>query len=270
MRKPEPIEEDERHHDRHRSHEAHLGADGGEDHVGGEVRDVARLEVEPEPGAPDTAAAEPELAQPELGTSLVDVRRRRPRVQPLGDPGVHLAEVARRDVRPDGEEHRAEEQVAEAAGRDPQHGDEEGEQEGCEADVTLEADHRHGGAPGHEEGDQRARVEDEPVAQTGRRYGQHLLVLREVRGEEDAQQELRELDRLELQAAEVDPEPGAVDGAEEQRCHQEDARQQEQQVAVALEVPRVLDHEERHDVEHDAECGPGGLLAARASGSSAR
>ena len=58
-------------------------------------------------------------------------------------------------------------------------------------------------------GMQRAGVEDEAVAQPGGRDGEQLLVGREVRGEEDAQQELGELDRLEAQAAEVHPQPGA-------------------------------------------------------------
>ncbi len=118
---------------------------------------------------------------------------------------MDLPEVARRDVGAGGEENHAEDQVAEAAGRQPQHGDEDGEEERGEADVALEADDRHGGAPGDQERDERSRVEHQPVAEPRRRNGQHLLVGGEVRGEVDHEEDLGELNRLEGQTAGVHP-----------------------------------------------------------------
>ena len=83
------------------------------------------------------------------------------------------------------------------------------EEQRGEPDVVLEPDDGHGGAPGHQDGQQRPGVEDQPVADLGGGDGEHLLVLREVRGEVDAQQDLGELDGLERDAARVDPQAGA-------------------------------------------------------------
>ena len=85
-------------------------------------------------------------------------------------------------------------------------------------------------------GSKRPRVEEEPVADLRRRDRQQLLVLGEVRREEDAEQDLGELDGLEREPAEVDPQACAVDGGEEQGQHEQDAGQQQQQIPVALEV----------------------------------
>ena len=138
--------------------------------------------VPPTPPVPKPYQPRRNWAPPEL--TLVVVSHG---FEPLVDPGVHLAEVAGRDVGAHAEEHQAEHEIAQAPGRDPEQADEEDEEERGEADVPLQPDHGHRGAPGHEQGDQRARVEDEPVTEPGRRDGEHLLVLGEVRGEEDAQ-----------------------------------------------------------------------------------
>ena len=125
------------------------------------------------------------------------------------DPQVHLAEVVRGEDGPDDEQHEAEHQVADAAGRDPQQADEEREEQRGEADVVLEPDDRHGDAPGHEDGDERPGVEHEPVADPRGRDGEQLLVGGEVRGEEDAEEDLGELDRLELEARRSGPTTAA-------------------------------------------------------------
>ena len=46
-------------------------------------------------------------------------------------------------------------------------------------------------------------------------------------------------------------------GREEQGGHQQDAGQEQQQVAVALQVAGVADHQQREHVEGHAEGGPG-------------
>ena len=56
------------------------------------------------------------------------------------------------EVGPGGEEDDAEQQVAGAPGGHPQHGDEQGEQQGREADVVLEAHHADGEQPGQDDG----------------------------------------------------------------------------------------------------------------------
>ena len=55
----------------------------------------------------------------------------------------------------------------------------------------------------------------------------------------------------------MDPEASAaLMGREEQGRHQECTRQQEQQVAVALEVPGVAHDQQRQNVEPDADARP--------------
>ena len=70
------------------------------------------------------------------------------------------------------------------------------------------ADDHHGEAPGHQDRDEGPGVEDQAVAHPGGRDRQQLLLLGEVGGEEDAQQDLGHLDRLELDRPDVDEEPG--------------------------------------------------------------
>ncbi len=149
---------------------------------------------------------------------------------------MHLPEVTRRHVGADTEEHQAEDQIAHTSGGHPQQPDEEHEEERGKPDVVLETDDGHGGAPGDQDRKQWPGIEDQPVADLGRRDGEQLLVLREVGREEDAQQDLGELDGLEGQAAVVHPETGAADGGEEERSDEEDAGQEQQQIAIALQI----------------------------------
>ena len=53
--------------------------------------------------------------------------------------------------------------------------------------------------------------------------------------------------------------PGAVDTAEAERGDEKEAGQQQQQVAVALQVTRVPHDDQGHDVGADADGGPGRL-----------
>ncbi len=103
-------------------------------------------------------------------------------------------------------------------------------------------------------------VEVEPVADLGRRDGQELLVLGEVGREEDAQEDLGEFDRLELEGSHVHPEVRAADGREEQRRDEKDACDEQQEVAVALQVAREAHRQQGHDVQQHSGGGPEGLV----------
>ena len=186
----------------------------------------------------------------------------RPRVEPVLDPDVGLAEVLARHVGPGGEEDEAEHQVAGPARGDPQQADEQGEQQGREPDVVLEAHHQDGEAPGQDDRDQRPGVEDQAVAEPGRRDRQQLALVGEVGGEEDAEHDLADLDRLELERPDLDPQPGALDVAadagDEGQQQQEDPDGQ-QQVAVAVEVAGPADHGQGDHVGGHAAGRPGRL-----------
>ena len=57
----------------------------------------------------------------------------------------------------------------------------------------------------------------------------------------------------------MDPEAGPLLGGEEERRHEEDSTEQEQQIAVALQVTGVADHQQGDDVEADADGHPARL-----------
>ena len=88
-------------------------------------------------------------------------------------------------------------------GRDVEHREEDPEVEERAAEVVGLDDDEHRGAPDRE---QRPEVLEPPL-------GDHLAFLAEVPGEEEDEADLRELARLELERADVDPEPDAVDRA---------------------------------------------------------
>ena len=181
--------------DRGRADHAHFDGDGREDHVTGDLGDdLGRLE-ESQPRASEATRSHVEPTVAEL-LAVVGVVVRRPRIEPFVHPEMDLAEEVGGKDGADGKEHEPEDQVADPAGGDPEQADEEGEEQGGEADVVLHADDHHGDAPGHQNGDERSRVEHEPVAQAGRGDRQQLLVGREVGGEEDAEEELGEFDRV--------------------------------------------------------------------------
>jgi len=108
-------------------------------------------------------------------------------------------------IRRHGEADQAHEEVHRPPGRHPEHDDEHGEQQGREPDVVLQADHADGEHPGHGDGNEGPGVDDQAVTDPGGRDREELLSLDEVGGEEQAQQHLAQLHRLELEPADVYP-----------------------------------------------------------------
>ena len=96
------------------------------------------------------------------------------------------------------------------------------------------------------------RVEHQTVSQPCRRDGEQLPLVGEVGGEEDAEDDLADLDRLELERANLDPQAGTLDVAPEpghEGQEQQHDTTGQQQVAVAVEVPGPADHGQGDDVE---------------------
>ncbi len=167
---------------------------------------------------------------------------------------------------PGAEEDHPEEQVAGPAGGRPEHGDEEHEDQHCEADVLLHCQDQHAEAPDQHDGAEGTGVGDEAPAQPGRRDGEQLLLLGEVGGEEDDEEDLGELHRLARDRADVDPQAhvlvvgahGVAEVGDEGGEHEEH-RHQDQQVAVAVQVPGPPHQEQGHDVAGHPDRGPHGL-----------
>ena len=81
---------------------------------------------------------------------------------------------------------------------------------------------------------------------------EHLTLLAQVGGEEDDQEDLRELARLELDRADVHPQPRAVDRRAEPghaRQEQERDRRDPEQVLVVLEHAVVAAQAEQRERE---------------------
>src|SRR5205823_5488965 len=109
-------------------------------------------------------------------------------------------------------------------GGDIEHCEENPEVEKPAAEVARLDQDEHGQSPDHE---QRPEVLQASLCE-------HLTLLPQVPREEENQEDLRELARLELQRADSDPEPRAVDNAADPRSERQ---QQEHDRAEPEEVP---------------------------------
>src|SRR5271155_3059290 len=114
------------------------------------------------------------------------------------------------NVNTQGEYEYSEHEVRVTARRYPEQADEQHEDQPGEPDVVLLGDHHHGETPSDQDRNQVSGVEYEPVADAHGWDGKQLLSFSKVRGKEDAQQDLGDLDRLELVVPEVDPQSRAV------------------------------------------------------------
>ena len=178
----------------------------------------------------------------------------RPRMQPDHDALVDVADLLVGDVAAGDEEPEPDEHERQARRRDVEHREEDPEVEEARAEVVRHDEHEHARAPDHE---QRADVLQPSLRE-------HLALLAQVRGEEDDQEDLRELAGLELERADAHPEPRAVDGRPEPgqpRQEEQHDRADPEEVLVRLEHAVVAAQaEERQREERDADHDPEALL----------
>ena len=154
-----------------------------------------------------------------------------------------------------GEQHETGDDERDARGRGVEHREEDPEVEERRAEVARLDEHEHRGAPDREE---RAEVLEAPPCE-------RLPLVPQVPGEEDDEEDLRELARLEPQRADVDPELDAVDPLPQPRDgreHQEHDRRDPEDVLVPLEDPVVVAQPDEHEGEdRDADGDPDELAA---------
>ena len=169
----------------------------------------------------------------------------------VGRPGREPVRHAVSHVgRPLRDRERADEEETERAGdereprrRDVEHRDEDPVVEERAAEIVGREEDEHRAAPDHE---QRPPVLQPPLRE-------HLALLAEVGREEDDERDLPELARLELEPAEVDPEPRAVDRLADpgrQRQEEQEDRRDSEDVLVALEHAIVVAQPEERRGEH--------------------
>lgn len=111
---------------------------------------------------------------------------------------------------------------------------------------------------------ERAEIRDQPVTDPTRRDGEELALVDEIGREEDDQQQLRDLDRLELERGEVDPQPRPVDvltDARKKRRDQQEERHAEGDVAVPLEISAVVERRQHRRVDAESNHRPSQLQA---------
>ncbi len=170
-------DQDERHQHGGRADEAPLLADGGEDEVVLRLGDLTGV-----------AASEAGAGQPAVGETVerLDdlvalVERVGPRVEPDVDPGLDVAELRPGEVGGDREQHRADQQVAEAFGGHPHHHDEQREEQQRRAEVALEHHDDHGEAPCQDDRGDVARFGQVQRPDLPRRCRDQLAPVGEVR-----------------------------------------------------------------------------------------
>ena len=149
-------------------------------------------------------------------------------------------------------------------GGDVEQGDEHPEEQQGGAQVALEDQHGERDEPRDEQWTEIASPRELEAHELGAHEGQRVTRYGEVAGEEDRQQDLGDLTRLEGQACESHPQPRAVDRRADAGCEwqqQERETHEHRGVGVALQHPVVAhDHEHRDEQQHP-EHGPGELGA---------
>ena len=163
------------------------------------------------------------------------------------------------------EQGRSDEQPGGTVGGHVQDDDEQAEQQDRGAQVLLKDQDADARAP-HDE--QRAQVSGARQAHPqdlAARQGQVVPVGHEVGGEEDRQQHLGQLGRLEAHRADPDPDAGAVDALADPRDEGQDEEDQagpHGPTVPAPQAPVVAQQEEHGAEEDDAQQRPDQLLGA--------
>ena len=143
--------------------------------------------------------------------------------------------------------------------------DEQAEQQHRGTQVLLEDQDADAHAPHDEQGAQVAGARQAHPQHLAARQGQVVPVGHQVGGEEDRQQHLGQLGRLEAHRADPDPDAGAVDALADPR---DEGKDEEDQAGPhgppvpASQAPVVAQQEERDGEEDDAQQRPDQLLGA--------
>ena len=160
----------------------------------------------------------------------------------------------------DDEQRHAHQQEQRPSARDPEHHDEHREvQERC-AQILLQEQDGQGRRPRDR---QRSKVLPSREREPSGAGSEHLALVRQVRGQEDDDQDLPELRRLERQRTDRDPQSSAVDlapQARDDRQQQHHEPRQPDRVRVRVEHPVVTHQHERQHERDEAHCQPGDLL----------
>lgn len=213
-----------------------------------------------EPGAEQAAGAEGEEGLGELAGALAALDGGE-RIHPVVHAAVHVRFEGPDGVGTDSREQQADRDPADPSGGREQHDHEQSEEQQRGPEVPLQDQHADAQQPDREDraedpAGQEAQLPEEPAAGEG----QGGAVRGEVGGEEDGEQDLGELPRLEGESGEPDPDVGAVDRREEHGDEHQHEGDGDGEVGVALEHPVVAQDQDDEDEERHTEGGPQELV----------
>lgn len=214
-----------------------------------------------EPGAEQSTGSEGEKRLGELAGAFAALDGGE-RIQPVVHAAVHVRFERPDGVRAHGREQQPDGDPADPAGGREQHDHEEAEEEQRGSQVPLQDEHADGEQPDGEDRAEHPAGQQPQLPEEGAAgEGQGGAVRREVGGEEDGEQDLGELPRLEGEPGEPDPDVRAVDGREEDGHQHQRERHGDGEVRVLLQHPVVAQQRHHEHEEHHPERGPAQLLA---------
>ena len=258
------LNEDEvEHEQRQHPHQPQLLAEGGDDEVGVREGHEVGVPLAP-PGSQQPARGHAEQPRHQLlGTAVLGaVDGGVHGVQPAADALLHVAEVGGREPGRRNEQGRADEQPAGPVGGHVQGDDEQSEQEQRAAQVALEDQDDDAHAPHDQQGAQVPGPGQVDAHDPAARQREVIAVGHEEGGEEDRQEHLGHLRRLEGHGAQADPDPGAVD-ALAQAGHEgqdEEGQAAPHGPAVPSAQQAVVAHQQHRAEQDDAHARPHRLL----------
>ena len=246
------------------SYQPQLLPDGGEDEVGLQSRDdrVARLQDQVPLAQTAPQDAPGGQCKERLHDLIAAAGRVLPGIEPDVHPGLHVGEDVVKQRRSGKEEGQAHQNVEGAPRGHVQDRQERPEEQQAGAQVLHEDHQDHGQAPDGEQGGQIAEGRQGDAQHPPRAHREHLPDVDQIGGEEDHQEDLAELGRLEAYRPQDDPQTGAVDlppqaGGQQE---QEDTGDADQVAVLAQPLQPAHEHqgEEERRQTHDQ---PDGLLA---------
>ena len=242
-----------------RAQKARLFGDGAEDEVGFDDRDLVGHTVA-DAHAEQAAVGDAEDRLHQLVARVSGVGEG---VEPRINAHLHVAEqeVCRHETQC--HKDKADEDVGVLARCHVQHGHKHEEQHQSRAQVLFEHDNQQCDGPHEDHGNQRAHVGHAERAHLVVEHGKHLAVLRQIGCQKYYDADLRQLARLDGEAADGKPDARTVDfvadNGQHRRHQKQDARRHDG-VLVVCQLVQVLHERQNQHHEHHAQEQPAHLF----------
>ena len=242
-----------------------LLADGREDEVAFHDRDAGDAVAAACHAAPDSRAEQVAVGKRidglhELIAGVLCVGEG---IKPGSDTRLHVVEGEVGAHAADGNEAQADDQVELLSCGNVEHDQEHEEEHERAAEILLEHDDEHCHAPHEEQRQERADVGQAERAYMPSEHREHLAVLRKVAGQEEHDNDLRDLAWLEGESAYMQPDAAAVDflaDAGDHRREQKNDADDGERVLVVGEPVGIAQKRHDRDHEHDAQEQPNDLV----------